>query len=240
MTVSVVATFTAYQANTNTGSIALSFTPTAGNLLVGFLTIANSTGPATIVDSNYTWVGVMTNTSGASAPMDHAWVFITTATAATQIDATGSYSLNAGTGGRSRLNVFELGNHAGYGSVVSTFSSASTTLLSVNIVTTANNAAVVTGHHSNTLETNKPATFTGYGSYSTSGPALSFNWAANPDMGVAGTYAVQWGSNPGTSMDRRKTTAVVILPSATVTFDYNLLEHRVMRGAGRGVMRGVA
>lgn len=240
MAIAVVQTSTGYQVATNVGSVTTSLTPSSGGLLVAFLTINNSTGPATMVDANYTWVGVVTSTVGAAGPFEAGWIFVTTATANTLVNATGTYGLNAGTGGRSRLNIVEMSGHNGYGVTTSTISTAAATLLAVNLVTTSSGMAILTGQHSNTLETNLPTTYSGLGSFSTGGPVIAFNWSYNTTLGGAGTYAIQWGANPGTSMDRRRITAIEIIPSVTVTFDYNLLEHRVQRGVGRGMMRGVA
>ena len=240
MAVAVVQTSTGYQVATNVGSVTSSLTPASGNLLVAFLTVNNSTGAATMADANYTWASAIISTGGNLGPLVAGWVFVTTATANTLVSATGTYGLTAGTGGRSRLNIIELSGHNGYGVTTATFATAAATLLTVNIVTTSSGMAILTGHHSNTLETNLPATFSGLGSFSTSGPAIAFNWSYNATLGAAGTYAVQWGANPGTSMDRRRITVLEIIPAVTVTFNYNLLEHRVMRGAGRGLMRGVA
>ena len=238
--VALVQTVSGTQVATNVGSITASLTPSAGNLMIAVFTQNRGTGPVAFTGGDVTWTELINSTAALSNPDERAFMFGATATAATAVSVDGSYTLSTGSGGRSIVFVHEVSGHSGFGSVIATGTIASSTLRSVTIVTTAASAAILTSHHGATLEGNEPTTFTGLGSAVLGAPVVAMNNAVNTAIGVAGTYVVEWGADPGTSIALRRILAVVIVPAATVTFNYSNLEHRVMRGAGRAVMRGVA
>lgn len=242
MAITITQNVVGTQTTTATGSYSLtatSFTPASGDLMVAFVTIFDAvTGVATCTGGDVSW-NLLAEEDGTALNRD-GFVFGATATAATAVVVQVDYSATA-TGGYAFGRALVLQGHAGFGSITTTFVDAATTLVVGTLNHTAN-SAVLTGHHSNQPETNLPTTFTGAGSLTSpaAGGTVSMNVSYNLDIGASGTASIQWGTNPGTSMTRRRVTMIEVLPAATVTFNYGLLEGIVQRGVSRGVGRGVA
>ena len=243
MTAAIVQTVVATTTSTAAASLSAAITPASGNLLVAYLTITLATGTVTFTVGDVVWSFINEIPSSGTVVQVSAWSAIPTASTAVSVDVT--YTGSGGTGGKAALTVSEFTLHNGVGvSTIGTVAGAST-LISVPLVTTSANAAILTSHGAPnaTLEGNLP---TGYSSLAGdsvlgAGNDFSYQLAGTSDGGAAGTHTVQWGANPGTSIPGgRRVIAIEIIPAATVSFNYNLLEHRVMRGAGRAVMRGVA
>ena len=229
------------QTTTASGSYsvaATSFTPASGDLMLAYVVVFDAlTASATCTGGDVTWTKLLDEDGDG---LRDCFAFGATATAATAVVVSVGYSASA-TGGWAYVRALALQGHGGFGTVTSTAANTNTTLI-VGTIPNAASSAVFAGYGATQPDGNLPTTFTGAGSMSTqvAGGTVSLNISYNLNVGASGTATIQWGQNPGTTVSRRRLLLVEVLPSATVTFNYNLLEHRVMRGAGRGLMRGVA
>ena len=230
------------QTTTASGSYsvsATSFTPASGDLMLAYVGIFDClTGSAVCTGGDVTWTKILDE--DGSGGLRDGFAFGATATAATAVVVSCGYSASA-TGGYAFIRAFAIQGHGGFGSAVSTFVETNSSFI-VGTIPNSASSAIFAAHVSSQVDPVLPATFTGAGSLSSAvaGGTVALYVAHNLDIGASGTASVQWGTNPNTLVARRRLLLVEVLPSATVTFNYNLLEHRVMRGAGRGVMRGVA
>lgn len=238
MAVATVQTVSATTQATNASSLSATLTPGVGSLLLAWLMVARGTS-ATFTGGSVTWteIGSLPNSAGS------VFLWGATATAATALSVEGSY-VAAVTDGKSILVVTELSGHIGWGVATATSVTGNTTLGSVTLTTTSANAAIYTceGVGTAIIEGNEPVGYTVEYEGTVLGAAGDYGHAvaSTADAGVAGAKVITWGTSPGTTIGGRRILVVEVKPSVTVTFNYNLLEHRVMRGAGRGVMRGVA
>ena len=230
------------QTTTASGSYsvsATSFTPASGDLMLAYVTIFDClTGSAVCTGGDVTWTKLLDEDGDG---LRDSFAFGATATAATAVVVSVGYSASA-TGGWAYVRALAIQGHGGFGTVTSTAANTNTTLI-IGTIPNSASSAIFAGYGATQPDGNLPTTFTGAGSMSTvaGGGTVSLNIAYNLDIGASGTASIQWGVTPGgTTVSRRRLLMVEVLPSATVTFNYNLLEHRVMRGAGRGLMRGVA
>ena len=228
------------------GSITLATaTSTSGNILFAGVLVYNSTStPPMDFTSTLAWGLAASGSSGVNNPDNGLW-------AATSTGGTNTfqsfYTADA-TGGQSCLILTEFAGHNGTGV---TYNTATTTgnsqWLAGSIVTTSNNSAVVA--YAYCRGANLDTRFTGSGfalatarGSTAGGSGVVLHAFYNVDVGAAGTYTFGWGNaGSGTNLTSRMLFLVEIKQNVVAgTFDYNLLEHRVMRGAGRGLMRGVA
>ena len=231
------------QTTTASGSYsvaATSFTPASGDLMLAYVGIFDClTGSASCTGGDVTWTKLLDE--DGSGGLRDGFAFGATATAATAVVVSCGYSASA-TGGYAFIRAFAIQGHGGFGTVTSTFVETNSSLV-VGTIPHGASSAIFAGHVSSQPDSILPTTFTGAGSLSSlsvAGGTLAHYVAHNLDIGASGTASVQWGTVPGTLVARRRLMLIEVLPTATVTFNYNLLEHRVMRGAGRGLMRGVA
>ena len=236
------------QTTTASGSYsvsATSFTPASGDLMLAYVTIFDAAdGSAVCTGGDVAWTLVANEDGTGSVGLANrdGFVFRSTATAATAVVVSCGYTALT-TGGYAYIRALALQGHGGVGSVFATSTDANSTLF-IGSVSHSASSAIFASHHTTQPDGNLPTTFTGAGSMSSALAGaigtIALNIAYNLDIGASGTETVQWGTTPGTTVARRRYFLVEVLPAATVTFNYNLLEHRVMRGAGRGLMRGVA
>ena len=220
------------------------FTSTTGNLILVGVGVRNSTSSPLIGISGggLTWTVISTGSAVAST-LDYGVWYATSDGNAMTISA--SYTGDS-TGGNSIIVATEVTQHSGIGVTYTTATTTgNTTLLSGSLVTTSNNSGVWVFNAGRALGTGTDAVITAGFSLVTAQsstaivPNVTVTVAQDDDVGAAASIPFAWGTSPGINVPARIMVMAEIKP-ATVTFNYNLLEHRVMRGAGRGVMRGVA
>lgn len=242
MTVSVSTVITTFDASTATGAHVLdspSWTPGNGSIILAGITVRALTGAYTITGGGLTWTELLQTGSANDVRM-----VVWSATGGGGVmTAEASYTASGAISGKSLFIIAEVGAHNGVGSIAGTTTAGATTLVVGTAVTTSNNSGIFifTGNRAGsdllfdanyTVQTSMVNSASGY----TLAAAL---WS-DTDADAAGSRTVQWGQNPGTSITSRAMVMVEIKQALSGGFDYNLLEARVMRGAGRGVMRGVA
>ena len=246
MAVTFVASTSTVVNATASGSITLATaTSTSGNLLFAGVSVFLSTStPPMDFTSTLTWGLAASGSVSGTSPDNGLW-------AATSTGGTNTfqsfYTADA-TGGQSILVLTEFAGHNGTGVVYSTGTgTGNTQALNGSIVTTSANSAVVAYMFGRGAGLDQRATASGFSlatvrASSAGGSALMSAVFYNADIGSAGTYTFTWGNaGSGTNLAARMMFLVEIKQNVVAgTFDYNLLEHRVMRGAGRGLMRGVA
>ena len=240
---SVQTTSTVNNSSVGSQGLLTTFTSTSGNLLLAAMSVFNSTSsPPIVFTSTLTWAEVLTGSNGIR---DYAlWRSTSTGGTMTLI---GEYTADA-TGGMNVMVVTEISGHNGLGVVYSTTTaSGNSQALVGSIVPTSDNSAIYAFMYARGNATDTRFTASGFAfatarAASAAGNAVVLHVWVNLDIGPAATVTGTWGSGgAGTFLGDRMMFWVEVKQNVVAgTFNYNLLEHRVMRGAGRGLMRGVA